>query len=96
MQAIDSFGGTEMKEKGCSSIFAFEAAILLGKTGVPESSETAEKVFAAARWDIILKTAWKEGFLTFAKQFEGKICNCFDRLSEKMNCYPNQNKRVSG
>lgn len=56
-----------------SSVFFFEAAVLLGKAGVPESSVTAKKIYAEAPWDMIIWTARSEGFLTLARHLEARF-----------------------
>ncbi|ACD97400.1 hypothetical protein [Trichlorobacter lovleyi] len=71
-----------MTDKELYSLFAFEAAVLLGQTGVPENSETASKVYSEAPWVTILDTARTEGFLGFAIKLEDRICAWFSRLIE--------------
>lgn len=65
----------ELTYEEFSSVFFFEAAVLLGKAEVPESSETATKVYAEAPWDMIIGAAKKEGFQDLARHLEAMFCS---------------------
>lgn len=60
----------KMSYEELSAVFFFEATVLLGKASVPENSETAQKIYAEAPWDMIIWAAKKEGFPGLAEQLE--------------------------